>query len=148
MYIAWNMHEPHPGQYAWEGFADVERFLQIAHELGLLVVLRPGPYICAEWDFGGFPWWLASSKARARMRGAWGWCSHAVAQRPSVPARAGVQVAGGGTMRLRQNDPAYLAHVDRWWAMLFSKLAPFLYQRGGPIVMVQVNGTASVRARL
>lgn len=62
MYVAWNMHEPYPGQYVFDGFADVERFVELAHELGLLVLLRPGPYICAEWDFGGFPWWFGSSK--------------------------------------------------------------------------------------
>jgi Glycosyl hydrolases family 35 len=62
LYVPWNLHEPEPGQYDWEGFADLERFLGIAHELGLLVLLRPGPYICAEWDFGGFPYWFASSK--------------------------------------------------------------------------------------
>ncbi len=49
------------------------------------------------------------------------------------------QVAGGRTMRLRTSDAAYLAHVDRWWGVLFSKLRRFLYQAGGPIVMVQVR---------
>ena len=46
--------------YNWEGFADVERFLEIANELELLVFLRPGPYACGEWEFGGFPAWLGS----------------------------------------------------------------------------------------
>ena len=55
-----------------------------------------------------------------------------------------MQVAGGRTMRLRTNDPAYLAHAGRWWTMLFSKLGPLLYQRGGPIVMVQVGPKAGV----
>ncbi len=58
--MPWNLHEPLPGEFHYTGFADVERFLGIAHELGLMVLLRPGPYICAEWDFGGLPWWLAS----------------------------------------------------------------------------------------
>lgn len=48
------------------------------------------------------------------------------------------QVAGGRTMKLRTSDPIYTAHVDRWWATLFSKLRRFLYRAGGPIVMVQV----------
>ncbi len=59
--MPWNLHEPSPGRFVWESFADLERFLQLAQKLDLLVLLRPGPYICAEWDFGGFPWWLASS---------------------------------------------------------------------------------------
>lgn len=59
-YVTWNFHEPKPGVYRWDGFADVERFLEIANELDLMVLFRPGPYACAEWEFGGLPWWLAS----------------------------------------------------------------------------------------
>lgn len=62
VYVPWNVHEPYPEQYNWEGMADLEAYLQLAQDMGLYVLLRPGPYICAEWDFGGFPWWLASSK--------------------------------------------------------------------------------------
>ncbi|XP_054451338.1 beta-galactosidase [Pteronotus mesoamericanus] len=58
IYVPWNFHEPQPGQYQFSEDHDVEYFLQLAHELGLLVVLRPGPYICAEWDMGGLPAWL------------------------------------------------------------------------------------------
>ena len=62
LYTPWNFHERTPGKFIFEGEADVERFLDIAQDLGLNVLLRVGPYICGEWDFGGFPWWLASSK--------------------------------------------------------------------------------------
>lgn len=57
-YVPWNVHEPYKGQYHFEGMADLETFLQIAEELGLYVILRPSPYICAEWEFGGLPAWL------------------------------------------------------------------------------------------
>ena len=57
-YVAWNVHEPKEGEFTFEGIADIERFIRIATELGLYVIVRPGPYICAEWDFGGFPAWL------------------------------------------------------------------------------------------
>ena len=60
VYVPWNFHEPTPGVYKFDGFADVERFLSLCQELGLYVFLRPGPYICAEYEFGGLPWWLAS----------------------------------------------------------------------------------------
>ena len=53
-YVPWNFHEPQPGQYEFSGDRDVEHFIQLAHELGLLVILRPGPYICAEWDMVSF----------------------------------------------------------------------------------------------
>ncbi|UPK44219.1 glycoside hydrolase family 35 protein [Paenibacillus pabuli] len=57
-YVPWNFHEPKPGQFRFEGMADVERFIQLAGELGLYVIVRPSPYICAEWEFGGLPSWL------------------------------------------------------------------------------------------
>lgn len=57
-YVAWNMHESKEGEFNFEGFSDVKRFLSIAKEVGLYAIVRPGPYICAEWDFGGFPAWL------------------------------------------------------------------------------------------
>ncbi|KAL6780686.1 hypothetical protein ACKKBF_B12155 [Auxenochlorella protothecoides x Auxenochlorella symbiontica] len=110
VYVAWNVHETFPGQYDWEGGADLLRFLSLAHDRGLLVVLRPGPYICAEWDFGGLPWWLGSSK-----------------------------VPGGRRMKLRSSDPAYLAHVDRWWGVLFTMIKPLMYEAGGPIILTQIE---------
>lgn len=57
-YIAWNIQEPLQGQFTNEGFADFEKFISIAEELGLYVIVRPGPYICAEWEMGGLPSWL------------------------------------------------------------------------------------------
>ncbi|WP_239257293.1 glycoside hydrolase family 35 protein [Listeria ilorinensis] len=57
-YIPWNLHEPQEGSFCFEGLADVERFIQTAAELELMVILRPTPYICAEWEFGGLPAWL------------------------------------------------------------------------------------------
>ena len=57
-YVAWNLHEPEPGEYNFSGMADLVSFIETAGELGLYVIVRPGPYICAEWEFGGLPWWL------------------------------------------------------------------------------------------
>uniref|UniRef100_A0A3Q2KUG6 Beta-galactosidase n=1 Tax=Equus caballus TaxID=9796 RepID=A0A3Q2KUG6_HORSE len=62
-YVPWNFHEPQPGQYQFSEDHDVEYFIQLAHELGLLVILRPGPYICAEWDMGGLPAWLLEKQS-------------------------------------------------------------------------------------
>ena len=59
-YIPWNFHEPNRGEFNFEGDHDVCRFIRIAQELGLWVIIRPSPYICAEWEFGGFPAWLLS----------------------------------------------------------------------------------------
>jgi beta-galactosidase len=57
-YVAWNLHEPRPGEFHFEGMLDLVKFIEIAADVGLKVVLRPGPYICSEWDFGGLPFWL------------------------------------------------------------------------------------------
>lgn len=58
IYIFWNIHEPHPGQYNFKGNADIAEFVRLAQQEGLWVMLRPSPYVCAEWEFGGYPWWL------------------------------------------------------------------------------------------
>ena len=57
-YIPWNLHEPHQGEFVFEGICDLERFIQLVAERDLALILRPGPYICSEWDNGGFPGWL------------------------------------------------------------------------------------------
>ena len=57
-YLFWNVHEPERGRYDWSGQADAAEFCRLAQEEGLWVILRPGPYACAEWDGGGLPWWL------------------------------------------------------------------------------------------
>jgi beta-galactosidase len=57
-YVFWNLHEPKPGVYDFSGQLDVAAFVRAAQEEGLYVILRPGPYVCAEWDLGGLPSWL------------------------------------------------------------------------------------------
>lgn len=61
-YCPWNLHEPQPEEYDFSGMLDLDRFIETAQELGLYVILRPGPYICAEWDQGGLPGWLLKDK--------------------------------------------------------------------------------------
>src|SRR6516164_7526234 len=57
-YVFWNVHEPRPGVYDFAGNHDVAEFVREAQQERLFVILRPGPYACAEWEFGGFPAWL------------------------------------------------------------------------------------------
>nr|XP_019955827.1 PREDICTED: beta-galactosidase [Paralichthys olivaceus] len=61
-YIPWNFHEESPGQYNFNGDRDLSHFVQVAQDVGLLVILRVGPYICTEWDMGGLPAWLLKKK--------------------------------------------------------------------------------------
>jgi beta-galactosidase len=57
-YVFWNLHEPSPGHYDFHGQNDIAEYIRIAQQEGLNVILRPGPYVCAEWDLGGYPAWL------------------------------------------------------------------------------------------
>ncbi len=57
-YTCWNLHEPEEGKFDFSGMLDIEKYIETAKEVGLYVILRPGPYICAEWDAGGLPSWL------------------------------------------------------------------------------------------
>ncbi|GAB4837804.1 hypothetical protein Ancab_027328 [Ancistrocladus abbreviatus] len=57
-YVFWNGHEPSPGKYYFEGRYDLVKFIKLVQQAGLYVHLRIGPYVCAEWNFGGFPVWL------------------------------------------------------------------------------------------
>jgi beta-galactosidase len=104
-YLFWNMHEPHPGQFVWTGQADAVEFCRIAQQEGLWVILRPGPYSCAEWEMGGFPWWLLKRE----------------------------------DLQLRTRDPFYLAAARRYLKEVGRVLAPLQIQKGGPILMVQVE---------
>jgi beta-galactosidase len=57
-YLFWNYHEWREGRYDWTGQRDAAEFCRLAQQAGLWVILRPGPYACAEWEMGGLPWWL------------------------------------------------------------------------------------------
>lgn len=57
-YVAWNFHESAPGVFDWAGDRGLGKFLDECHRQGMYAIVRPGPYICAEWDYGGFPVWL------------------------------------------------------------------------------------------
>ncbi|XP_059488990.1 beta-galactosidase [Neocloeon triangulifer] len=105
-YVEWRSHETLPGKYDFSGDLDLENFLKTAQEEGLLVLLRPGPYICAERDFGGLPSWLMHVNPK---------------------------------MKLRTRDVSYMGYVRRWFTVLFSRISPYFYGNGGPIIMVQVE---------
>ncbi len=57
-YVFWNLHETEPGKWDFTGDKNLAEYIKTAGEEGLMVILRPGPYACAEWEFGGYPWWL------------------------------------------------------------------------------------------
>ncbi len=67
-YLFWNFHEWREGKFDWRGQRDAAAFCRMAQEEGLWVILRPGPYACAEWEMGGLPWWLLKQPGDAFLR--------------------------------------------------------------------------------
>lgn len=105
LYVFWNIHEQQEGKYDFTGNNDVAAFCRLAQKNGMYVIVRPGPYVCAEWEMGGLPWWLLKKK----------------------------------DIRLREDDPYFLARVKAFEAEVGRQLAPLTIQNGGPIIMVQVE---------
>lgn len=61
-YVPWNLHEPQEGYFNFSGNLDIAAYLELAAQLELKVIIRPGPYICAEWELGGLPPWLIADE--------------------------------------------------------------------------------------
>lgn len=62
LYVFWNIHEQEEGQFDFTGQNDIAAFCRLAQKHGMYVIVRPGPYVCAEWEMGGLPWWLLKKK--------------------------------------------------------------------------------------
>ena len=62
IYVFWNIHEQREGQFDFTGNNDIAAFCKLAKKNGMYVIVRPGPYVCAEWEMGGLPWWLLKKK--------------------------------------------------------------------------------------
>lgn len=108
--IAWDFHEPAEGRWEFSDDRDVMGFVRAAQELGLYVILRPGPYIGADWDFGGLPAWL-TGKAGIAFRTSNAAFMHYLDKylRQVLPRLAEFQVTRGGKIILIQNEQSYLS---------------------------------------
>jgi hypothetical protein len=107
-YVAWNFHEPAEGKWNLSGDADVVEFVRLAAQVGLYVILRPGPYVCAEWDFGGLPAWL-TTKPGISYRTNSAAFTHYMDKyfRQVLPRLADQQVTRNGKIVLIQNENEY-----------------------------------------
>ena len=118
-YIPWNWHErlaPRtPNDYSQLEMSQLEAFLQLAEQAGLYVIVRPGPYICAEWSGGGFPQWLMSKKPVATAREAW----------------------------LQSDDPEFMRWNEHWYKAVCRVVAPHQLTRRGKgetgVILFQVE---------
>lgn len=107
-YVAWNMHEPREGQFCFDGICDLEKFIELAGEKGLKVIVRPSPYICAEWEFGGFPAWLLK-KSDITLRAADEYYLEKVSNfyKELIPRIAKYQITNGGPVIMVQIENEY-----------------------------------------
>lgn len=106
--IAWNVHEPEEGKWDFDGQKDISHFIALAEDLGMYVILRPGPYIGAAWDFGGLPSWLAGKSGvsyRTNNAAFTHYIDKYFAQ--VLPRLADQQVTRGGNILLIQNENEY-----------------------------------------
>lgn len=107
-YIPWNFHEPKQGEFLWDGMHDICRFIELAQELGLYIIIRPSPYICSEWEFGGLPAWLLKDP-KMRLRCSYKPYLDAVKSYYSVlmPKIVPYQIGQGGNIILMQIENEY-----------------------------------------
>ena len=105
LYVFWNFHEEKPGEFDFTGQKDLAEFCRLCQKNDMYVILRPGPYVCAEWEMGGLPWWLLKKK----------------------------------DIRLREDDPYFLERVAVFEKEVANQVAGLTIQKGGPIIMVQVE---------
>ena len=103
--VPWNFHEIKEGVFDFSGMRDIAGYCRAAARLGLYVIVRPGPYMCGEWDFGGFPARLLADK----------------------------------NLRIRCNNPEYLAQVEVWLRAVMEQIAPLQITRGGNIIAMQIE---------
>ncbi|MBL0884761.1 glycoside hydrolase family 35 protein [Myceligenerans indicum] len=108
-YVPWNFHAPSRGEFRTTGRYDLGRFLDLVDAEGLHAVVRPGPYICAEWDGGGLPAWLFAADD------------------------------GRGAAAVRCADPAFLTAIGEYFGALLPIVAKRQVTAGGPVLAVQVE---------
>lgn len=121
--MCWNLHEPKEGEFDFSGMLDIVKFINTAAKYGMYVIIRPGPYTCGEWDFGGFPAWLLKDK-NLRLR-----CDNEKYMakvekyfKKVFSLLAPLQITNGGNLIAMQieneygsygNDKSYLMHIEQ-----------------------------------
>lgn len=121
--MCWNLHEPKEGEFDFNGMLDIVKFINTAAKYGMYVIIRPGPYTCGEWDFGGFPAWLLKDK-NLRLR-----CDNEKYMakvekyfKKVLSLLAPLQITNGGNLIAMQieneygsygNDKSYLMHIEQ-----------------------------------
>ena len=108
IYIFWNIHEQQEGQFDFTGNNDVAEFCRLAQKNGMYVIVRPGPYVCAEWEMGGLPWWLLKKKdIRLRERDPYFMERVKIFEQKVGEQLAGLTIQNGGPIIMVQVENEY-----------------------------------------
>ncbi len=148
-YVAWNLHEPRQGEFHFEGNLDVAEYIRCAARHDLRVIVRSGPYICAEWDLGGLPAWLLKDPG-TRLR-----CAHPPYLQAVdrffdalLPRLTPLQITRGGPILAMQveneygsygNDKEYLRYLED--GLRARGVEVLLFTSDGPTDEMLHNGT-------
>lgn len=144
-YLFWNMHEPEPGKFNWTGMADAAEFCKLAQKEGLFVILRPGPYSCAEWEFGGFPWWLLKKKdIKLRTQDSYYLerCRIYLSQVGKILAP--LQVTNGGPIIMTQVENEYGSYGDD--KEYIGKIRDYLVDAGFNVPLFTCDGPSQLKS--
>ena len=113
-YVFWNLHEPEPGKWDFSGDKDLAEYIRIAGEEGMMVILRPGPYVCAEWEFGGYPWWLQNVPGMEVRRDNEAFLAHTKAYIERLYQEVGdLQFTKGGPIIMVQCENEFGSYVSQ-----------------------------------
>jgi len=146
-YVAWNVHEPEPGRFNFDGDADLRRFVQMIEDEGMYCILRPGPYICAEWDFGGLPPWLLRDE-QVRLRQADGQFLEACSRYLGavLDQVADLQVTspgkgtkGGGPILIIQAENEWFCHNPEQVDKYLREIVRYLRENGTTVPISMCN---------
>ena len=139
-FVPWNIHEPAEGRWDFAGDRDVAAFIRLAGELGLYVILRPGPFIDTQWDFGGLPAWLTAKQGTA-FRTSNASYTHFFDKffRQLLPRLADLQITHSGSIILIQNEHEYVmtASPDRQQYLQF--ISQLIRRAGFDVPIITCN---------
>lgn len=143
-YLFWNLHEPTPGQFNWSGMADAAEFCKLAQKEGLFVILRPGPYACAEWEFGGFPWWLLKKKdIKLRTQDAYYLERCRIYLKEVGRVLAPLQVTNGGPIIMTQVENEYGSYGND--KEYIGKVRDYLVEAGFNVPLFTCDGPSQLK---
>jgi beta-galactosidase len=144
-YLFWNVHEPKPNEFNWSDMADAAAFCKLAQQAGLYVILRPGPYSCAEWEFGGFPWWLLKKKdIKLRTQDPYYLERCKIYLKEVGRVLAPLQITNGGNIIMTQVENEYGSYGND--KEYIGKIRDYLVEAGFTIPLFTCDGPSQLKS--